>query len=294
MVLSYIAGPIIGAIIGYCTNYIAVKMLFFPKKEVRIGGKRVPFTPGVIPKGKDRLALAVGDVVGNKLVTAEDIESKLINEEVGKQLAGSLAQKMALSFREGFSQMIGISEEKYLDNKEKIVSAVSDLAADTVANMDMGEFLMQRGTPLLLESVNNPMLAMFLTPELIESIIGPMGDRLKETIIEEKDDIIRPLVQEKIEQVEETRLVDFAKSINFSEEEIEEALAAVILNIMKGSIGGVIEQIDVEGIVRDKIRSMSVDDMENLVLKVLKKELDAIVNLGALIGFIIGLLMIWF
>ena len=36
------------AAIGYGTNYIAIKMLFRPRKEIRIGSCRVPFTPGVI------------------------------------------------------------------------------------------------------------------------------------------------------------------------------------------------------------------------------------------------------
>ena len=31
MLLEKLAGPLIGAVIGYCTNYIAVKMLFYPK-----------------------------------------------------------------------------------------------------------------------------------------------------------------------------------------------------------------------------------------------------------------------
>lgn len=44
--LEKLAGPIIGALIGYCTNYIAVKMLFYPKQEVRIFGRKLPFTPG--------------------------------------------------------------------------------------------------------------------------------------------------------------------------------------------------------------------------------------------------------
>ena len=36
MTLQMLAGPIVGAVIGYFTNYIAVKMLFFPKKEIRL------------------------------------------------------------------------------------------------------------------------------------------------------------------------------------------------------------------------------------------------------------------
>lgn len=54
MFLEKISGKIIGAIIGYYTNYIAVKMLFYQRKEIYIMVHKLPFTPGAIPKGKDR------------------------------------------------------------------------------------------------------------------------------------------------------------------------------------------------------------------------------------------------
>ena len=69
--LKYIAAPLIGALIGYCTNYIAVKMLFRPRHEKYFFGHKVPLTPGAIPKGKTRLAKSVGDVISNHLVTSE-------------------------------------------------------------------------------------------------------------------------------------------------------------------------------------------------------------------------------
>ena len=81
MWIKYLSGPIIGAIIGYCTNYVAVKMLFYPRKEIRICGHRLPFTPGAIPKGKPRLAKAVGNIVGKNLFTKEDIKGRFLSEE---------------------------------------------------------------------------------------------------------------------------------------------------------------------------------------------------------------------
>ena len=57
--LELISGPLIGGIIGYSTNYIAVKMLFRPLKPVKIGNYTLPFTPGIIPKRKDKLAEAI-------------------------------------------------------------------------------------------------------------------------------------------------------------------------------------------------------------------------------------------
>ena len=82
--LEKLAGPVIGALIGYCTNYIAVKMLFYPKKEIRIFGHKLPFTPGAIPKGKPRLAKAIGNIIAEDLLTEEDIKQKMISAETEK------------------------------------------------------------------------------------------------------------------------------------------------------------------------------------------------------------------
>lgn len=79
MTLQNLTGPIIGSIIGYFTNYIAVKMLFYPRNEVKICGHKVPFTPGAIPKGKPRLAKTVGTVVANTLLTEEDIKQRVLS-----------------------------------------------------------------------------------------------------------------------------------------------------------------------------------------------------------------------
>ena len=106
MTLTILIPPIIGAVIGYCTNLLAIRMLFRPHRAVYIFGKRLPFTPGLIPKEQARLANKMAAAIGNKILTHEvmvrelvplldklDIEGpviikKLINEHVGK-LAGA-------------------------------------------------------------------------------------------------------------------------------------------------------------------------------------------------------------
>ena len=60
----------VGAISGGITNAVAVWMLFHPHEPFRAG----PFTlHGAIPKNKARLARSVGRVVGERLLTAEDL-----------------------------------------------------------------------------------------------------------------------------------------------------------------------------------------------------------------------------
>lgn len=49
--LSYLLGPLTGGIIGYFTNWLAIKMMFRPHKAKYIFGMKIPFTPGLMPKG---------------------------------------------------------------------------------------------------------------------------------------------------------------------------------------------------------------------------------------------------
>lgn len=60
--------PIVGFFIGWTTNWLAIKMLFRPHKEKHLLGLRLPFTPGIIPKEKGRIAKAIGDVISKNLM----------------------------------------------------------------------------------------------------------------------------------------------------------------------------------------------------------------------------------
>lgn len=84
---------LIGAIIGYVTNWLAIKMLFRPLKEVRVFGIKVPFTPGLIPKERKRIASSVGKAVSDHLLTPETIVKSLYSDRVKVYLEKSIKNK---------------------------------------------------------------------------------------------------------------------------------------------------------------------------------------------------------
>ena len=85
MELSYIIAPLLGGVIGYITNDIAIRMLFRPHKAKYVFGIHIPFTPGIIPKEKGRIAEAVGGVISENLMNKEVLEKYLLYEDmVGK------------------------------------------------------------------------------------------------------------------------------------------------------------------------------------------------------------------
>ena len=79
--IHYIMGPLVGAFIGWLTNGIAIKMLFRPLTPKYIGKWRIPFTPGIIPKERDRIARSVG-TVAESLVDEPALRRTLLSEEM--------------------------------------------------------------------------------------------------------------------------------------------------------------------------------------------------------------------
>jgi uncharacterized membrane protein YheB (UPF0754 family) len=71
----YVSPPILGGVIGYFTNDIAIKMLFRPYRAFYIGGQRVPFTPGLIPRNQERLALNISNTIMGSLLTPEELQN---------------------------------------------------------------------------------------------------------------------------------------------------------------------------------------------------------------------------
>jgi uncharacterized membrane protein YheB (UPF0754 family) len=65
----------VGLAIGYLTNDIAINMLFRPYRAYRIAGRRIPFTPGVIPQNQGRLAERISEAIMGSLLTPEELQN---------------------------------------------------------------------------------------------------------------------------------------------------------------------------------------------------------------------------
>ncbi len=62
--------PAVGAMVGWITNRIAIRMLFKPRRPVNILGLKIQ---GVIPRRHGELAMRIAETVHEKLLTSEDL-----------------------------------------------------------------------------------------------------------------------------------------------------------------------------------------------------------------------------
>lgn len=88
---DYILLPIIGALIGWFTNFLAVKMIFHPRKPIKF----LWFTfQGVLPKRKSALAKTVAETIEKELISHDDLQEILLNPEFQQSFKNTLEEKV--------------------------------------------------------------------------------------------------------------------------------------------------------------------------------------------------------
>ncbi|MGW8195231.1 MAG: DUF445 domain-containing protein [Desulforhopalus sp.] len=112
--VKYATPPVIGAFIGYLTNRVAIRMLFRPLKPWRFGGFRVPMTPGVIPSKRHELALNMGEVVGDHLLTSDEIGKGLQHETFQDHLYTLIQERVDSVLQRDFGTLSSIIPTKFV------------------------------------------------------------------------------------------------------------------------------------------------------------------------------------
>ncbi len=95
--------PLIAALIGWATNYLAIKMLFHPREPKKILGLSFQ---GVFPKRQNQIAEKLGTLVANELFSMKDIGQRIEElstqpeamEEVGKRIEKTIRGKLISAF----------------------------------------------------------------------------------------------------------------------------------------------------------------------------------------------------
>lgn len=297
-VIEILAGPVIGAVIGYFTNYIAVKMLFHPLKPVKIGGRTLPFTPGIIPKGRPRLAKALGKAVGEKLLTREDIRKMLLSGEVKDRILDGVVKGIQEVQHSQDSLETFLEQYMTVEDYEAMRGRLEDFITEKISHgleqLDVGKIIAEEGAKEIREKFQGTMVSMFLKDDLIRSVAGPIGNKVGEYIRENGRDKIHPIVVGEIAAAESRPICQWFENIPLGEEKIRQLAEKIYTRLAEEKAGELAESLHIERIVEEKVNQMDVLEVEEVLLGIMKRELNAVVNLGAVIGFVIGLLNLLF
>ena len=279
-VLKLISGPAIGAVIGLFTNWIAVKMLFRPRKALYIGKFHIPFTPGVIPRRQPALARAFGKMVSEGLVRKEDLKESLCSDAVSHTVARSV---MSLpSIRSMGEQVFA---EKYEPRRDRVIDFLADRIIEGILAMDLGEIITKEATETVSGFANaNPLVKLFVSDQLIATLAAPIADKVTDYLHADGREKLRERLAEELAEFEDKPV----RRLIPNEEKFEAMLVDFYHTMVLKFADAVVAHVRIDQIVEKKILAMDPRDLEALLLEVMRKELNALIWLGIPIGFIMG------
>ena len=293
LIVHYVAPPVVGAVIGYFTNLIAVKMLFFPHEEKRIFGWRVPFTPGAIPKGKARLAKSAGKIVQNDLFTREDISGKLLTEEVERPLIDRAMGILDENISDIGTVLTG-SREKYDKLEGSFIELLETKITEAVHRMDIPGVVKEEGARMIREQAEGSrLLRLLVSDSLIDMVMGSVGEKMEEFIDTHGPQMVNDKTESRIHDLGNRTPLHVLELAGYDAEYVRKKLTDAYRESVVNAVNSALRRINVASIVEDKINSMSVAELEKGVMQVMKNELNMIVSLGGLIGLVIGCINIF-
>jgi uncharacterized membrane protein YheB (UPF0754 family) len=290
-ILHLIAGAVIGGLIGYCTNYLAIRMLFRPREEKRIGNLKVPFTPGVIPRRKDKLAREIGEAVAQKVFTDEDISGIFTSEGMKQTVADGM-----LFFASGDEKKQSIASlmETYLEKGEQadflrhLDASMREKVLGALERNDMSKRIAYECRIQIRERIKGTVAARAISEDKIETLSDYLGRYLQHYVKVHVDDLIMPILQEETMMLLRQPTDQLLAESGFSEEMIKRTMGKVYDDFMKEHGADVVRQFDIAGLTEKKIIAFQPEEIEALVNRTIKREMQAVVNLGGVLGVIIG------
>lgn len=297
---SYLLPPLLGAIIGYGTNELAIRMLFRPFKPKYLFGFQLPFTPGIIPKEKSRLAQSIGEMVSLHLMDKETLAKSLLSDEmiekVGKgydSFVGKL-QKDESSIGDWLSKMVPDVEGA----SRKLSAQFSVLAGQHIKQSDLGRDIADKVVQYAVEQTSNSLLGFIGADKLLDKLSHPIEKKLAKHI----DSILHDQAEEIVRNMSDNEL---SRLLNISMSEMLDGKDALIekgrgfsiyiyQTLISEQLPRMLDMVDVQNIVQRKIDEMDIAEVEKITYQVMSRELKAIVWLGALLGGLLGLVNLVF
>ena len=318
METTYFIAPLLGGLIGYITNDIAIRMLFRPHKAKYLFGIHIPFTPGIIPKEKGRIAEAIGGVISENLMNNEVLEKYLLSDEMIGKVRSAVEEFISTQQQnqESVARYLG----HYLSNDEidtiaqNINQSITKQTYEKLADSSVGDkvahiaidHVAQKltidGAQELLSGIGGAlgglkgMAAGLFGGNIVAKFLGMLREPAEHFLAKNINTMLRDNGEEIVSNMIGGEVDNFlnkpvCKLLEGHEEQLAQTvdtIESIYRSIITEHLPKILESIDISKIVRERINEMDVNETEKLIFQVMDKELKAIVWLGALLGLLMG------
>ncbi|MDZ4844354.1 MAG: DUF445 family protein [Chitinophagales bacterium] len=167
MTIQLFALPVIAALIGWFTNFIAIKMLFHPQKKIKFLFWNIQ---GVFPKRQRLVAEKIGKLVAAELLSLHDIKERINQPEtldmINQKIELKIENYLTTTFPANYPVMAFFVSKKTKEKlKHDFLEEVDELAPQIVA-----QYIANMEDALQIEKIIEDKIAL-LSPSKLENLI---------------------------------------------------------------------------------------------------------------------------
>ena len=292
--------PILGGIIGYITNALAIKMLFRPRRAVYIGKFHIPLTPGLIPQQKSRIAKSLGQMISVQFLNAETLRGVVFSDDTLKKV-----EEKTRTFLESLNgecrtvkEILGLyfEEEKVCQQWELLREKAANAVSERINQADVGRMIVEAGWDAVMEKANSNRLFSAILPgkRIQETLQNFLAEKINEEVAHRTPDIICNELDKAQTEIFDTKICDLYARYEGKKEDIVAYVLQLYRTVLDHNIEKLLDAVNVEQIVAEKINAFDAIELEGMILGIMKKELRAIIYLGAALGFCMGFINLLF
>ena len=175
-ILQMVLIPVIGALIGYCTNVIALRMLFWPREPVILLGIKLQ---GLLPRRQAEIAQQLGALVENELMLVDQLMDKINTPEMQERIIGRLVETVELRLYELLPKLVP--------------SRVTRMILDAV------EKILRQESPAIMDSLLREGQAYLLSELRVSKIVE---DKINSYDLKELEDLVKGLSMRELTFIE--------------------------------------------------------------------------------------------
>lgn len=306
--ISYIVAPLLGGIIGYITNDIAIRMLFRPHKAKYLFGIKIPFTPGIIPKEKGRIASAIGGAISENLMSKDVLEKYLLSDKMITKIRLSIdsffetQKNNQETVREFLAHYMTANDIDSLIRglKEGLIEQVSTKLGESNLGEQISEVVMEHvssklridGLDLDIPQMLKSMIGSSLWGQVASLIEKPakhyLAKNINHMLSVNGPEIVGKLVDNGVDDISQLSMQKLLQGKDLQIAQATNTCIGLYKTIISEHLPRILEAINIPVIIESRINEMDMNETEKLIFQVMDKELKAIVWLGALLGMIMG------
>lgn len=294
-ILSFLIGPVVGGVIGGFTNKLAIRMLFRPYKSHHIGPVHIPFTPGIIPKNKQRLAENIGDMVAQQLLSQEVLSATLLSPDMEMKIATAIDGVIGrmLTDTQSLQQFLSqyLPEEHLKQSADKISRELTETIYAKLADERVGQQVAQMVLDHVAENPSNKITALLGAAAL--GLFRPSLERKLTSVVntmlqDNGRQMVSGMVDGEVEKVLDKPIAELCRGREEMLAQIKGGVLKAYRDMVTNNLPQILATLNIRQIVEDRINEMDMAAMEKMIIQTADKELRALVWFGVLLGFMLG------